>query len=104
MRIQNTVIVSVYGGVVQDIATDLDPDGVRFILVDHDNEQDDFNNGHEDVNASPITAVFNAERRRELGIDDCRADADAQSHHEHGVSDCRSPQLWRRQVTDDLEG
>lgn len=104
MRIQNTVIVSVYGGVVRDIATDLDPDGVRFILVDYDvdGEKPDQlvvmsgDDAHvDDFTTTPLPGGFSPEDRARLCLDDCATDGQAQSHHEHGTPDCRSPYLWR---------
>lgn len=102
MRIQNTVIISVYGGVVQDIATDLDPEGVRFILIDSGKGEVEV---HGDVYPSKLTDPFSREHLRALGADECLTDEDAITRHgtEHGVSGCQSPQLWRRQVTDDLD-
>lgn len=117
-KVQRTVIVSVTGGVVQDIATDLDTEAVRFILVDFDVDGDDETekivrisgagcDEHsdpayvEDFNTSPLT-IYSAADRRVMRIDGCKTDGQAQAKHEHGVSDCRSPQLWRRRVVDDL--
>ena len=101
MRIQNTVIVSVYGGVVQDIATDLDPDRVRFVIVVDAKVPVEGQFGG--TNPSKLSDIFAPDRLRRLGVDACQSDADASKFHAHGLRDCRSPQLWRRQVVDDLD-
>ena len=108
MRIQNTVIVSVFGGVVQDIATDLDPDRVQFILkvtgrsLNNDTDNITAEDSFGTLNPSKLTDVFSTGRQRRLGVDNCVTDSEAHIQHKYGVSDCRSPRLWRRSVADDL--
>ncbi len=115
-KIEYTAIVSVYGGVVQDIATNAP--NVRFVLVDFDVEgeepgrlsqirgTDPKNKSDpayvETFNPSPLDLYCKADRRV-MGIDDCQTDGESQSRHEHGVSDCASPYQWRRGAVDTLE-
>ena len=83
MKASFTVIISVTGGVVQDIATDLDTEAVRFILVDFDVDGEEASglvliagegSDHSDrayvadFNTSPLT-IYSATDRRVMGVD-----------------------------------